>query len=97
MPKKKILGVSCEDIEFIFKAPLYRLSVPRILYQNCVINNCKETKIEVYHIKKLIPRLIDNVVGHSVITKSGWAKKQQVASLTLTRKQIPLCAKHYNA
>jgi hypothetical protein len=51
--KKKIIGVSREDIELILKAPICRLSVPKIIYQSCAITDCNDTQIELHHINKL--------------------------------------------
>jgi retron-type reverse transcriptase len=97
MPRTKIVGVSREDTELTFKTPICRLSVPKIIYQSCVIINCKETQVELYHIRKLASYFVRNGILRSVKTKVGLAKIQQTVLSTFARKQVPLCTKHYNA
>lgn len=67
MPVTKIVEISFEDIELIFKTPIHRLSVPKIIYQNCAIINCNETQIRLHHIKKLACYF----GVHSAKTKAG--------------------------
>ena len=97
MPVKKIVGIRFEDIELTFKTPIHRLSVPKVIYQNCAIINCSETQVKLHHLKKLACCFGENDDAHSAKTKIGWAKIQRVVQSTFTRKQIPLCAKHHNA
>jgi retron-type reverse transcriptase len=97
MSRTKIIGVSRENIELIFKTPIYSLSVPQIIYQSCVITNCKETQVELYHIKKLACCFAGNGYVPFVKTKVGLAKIQRSVLSMFFRKRIPLCTKHYNA
>ena len=71
MPIQKIVGISIEDIELIFKTPIHGLSVPKIIYQNCAIVSCKETQIELHHIKKLARCFIGDGGVHFAQTKAG--------------------------
>ena len=71
MPIQKIVGISIKDIELIFKTPIHGLSVPKIIYQNCAIVSCKETQIELHHIKKLARCFIGNGGVHFAPTKAG--------------------------
>lgn len=77
--------------------PIAKLSIPRMLFEQCSVKGCENTDIEIHHIRKL-QRRIRGFVIQSVQTKTKENNNPlQIIESSLHRKQIPLCKAHHCA
>lgn len=92
-------GFLVTEDPFYFKnnldKPLVRLPVPKALFvKKCVVLSCKNTDIEVYHIRALRKVLYDCSLDSAPFEGKRMKRAYAKVESALNRKQIPLCKDH---
>jgi Type II intron maturase/Reverse transcriptase (RNA-dependent DNA polymerase) len=77
------------------KVSLFKLPIPKMLYQECSVVNCDNKDIEIYRVCLLSKKIIGNLAGMGVDLKGKKRYCAKALELVIGRRQMFLCKKHY--
>jgi retron-type reverse transcriptase len=87
-----------DDIDTLLSKARTLLTKSKARFEKCCVAGCHSTDIEIHHIRKLVKRWKGGIVtiankGKRSGTQGSDLEKVRLSALS--RKQIPLCAKHH--
>jgi Type II intron maturase len=92
LPINSIIGFGVSEI---LKKYQFRLYKSNAILSSCAIENCQNSDVEIYHVKKL-QRKIEKDGRISILDFKGNSVRGITAILSASnRKQLPLCRQHY--
>ena len=83
------------ELSNIFKKYNFALYTPKTFLLNCVVKDCTNCNIEIYHIKKLYKKIKTNDIISVVDTKGRKITGMDSILTFLNKKQIFLCKQHH--